>query len=418
AVAAMALGIGAAVTIFSVVNTVLLRPLPYPGADRVVAVWNHFAKVGLLRLESSVPEFFDYRDQNTTLEALAAIVTTQGNLTGVGEPERIKLALVSPALFSVLGVEAGHGRVFADGEDGLDAPRVAVLSDAFWHRRHAADPQVIGRDLTINGNLYTVIGVMPPGFRYPENVDLWAPLRLDPSEDRGNHYLACLGRLKPGVDLSMAQADMSAIAHRMQQDFPNAYRSDGGWGVSLTSFHEELTGDVRPALVILLVAVGLVLLAACTNVVNLQLGRALARSREIAIRTALGEPRGRMILRFISESLVVTLFGGVLGVGLAALAVRALTRIDPAAIPRSYEIALDTRVLLFAAALVLVSGLVIGLVPAVQSSKLGLTEELKEGGEKSVGGRGRQRVRRMLVVIETALAVVLVIGAVLAARTF
>lgn len=420
AVTAMALGIGAAVAIFSVVNAVLLQPLPYPDADRLVTVWNHFPKLGLHHLEISEPELYDYRKRSTSLQALAAIFLIQGNLTGVDDPERISTAAVSPALFPILGIQPSHGRVFTEGEDRPDSPRVAVLSDAFWRRRQGADPQVIGRDMLINGNPYTIIGVMPPSFRYPENVDLWAPLRLDPANprSRGNHELTTLGRLKPGVDPRAAQAEMNAIAHQMQQDFPDYYPSDSGWGVSLISFHDELTGNVRPALLVLLAAVGLVLLIACANVTNLQLERALTRSREIAVRTALGEPRGSLIRRFIIESLMVTFLGGGVGVLVAALAVRALTRIDPTAIPRAYDIALDARVLLFAVALALVSGLVIGLVPTVQASKLSLNEALREGGEKSVGGRGRQRARRMLVVIETAMALVLVVGAGLLARTF
>ncbi|MFL6258161.1 MAG: ABC transporter permease [Thermoanaerobaculia bacterium] len=421
AVVAMALGIGAAVAIFSVVNAVLLEPLPYPGADRVVAVWGHFKQLNLSRVQISEPELYDYRKRSKSLQAVAAIYPSEGNLTGANEePERISLAAVSPALFSILGVKPSHGRVFVDGEDRPSSPNVAVLSDAFWRRRQGADPKVIGRDILINRNRYTIIGIMPPGFRYPEKADLWVPLGVDPANlaGRGVHYLNALGRLKPGVSLRQAQADIDAVARQLQQDFPANYPRESGWGASLVPLQEELTGKARPALLILLVAVGLVLLVACANVANLLLGRALARSREIAVRTALGEPRGSLVRRFIAESLVVTSTGGVAGVLVAALAVRALTRIDPTAIPRAYDIALDSRVLLFAVVLVLVSGLAIGLVPAVQTGKLSLTGALKEGGEKSVGGRERQRVRRVLVVVETALALVLVIGAGLLVRTF
>jgi predicted permease len=421
AVVAMALGIGAAVAIFSVVNAVLLRPLPYPGADRVVAVWGHFAQLDLPRVQLSEPELYDYRKRSKSFQAIAVVLPGQGNLTGASEePERLNLAAVSPALFPVLGIKPSHGRVFVDGEDRPGSPYLAVLGDAFWHRRLGGDPKVLGREMLINGNRYTVIGIMPPGFRYPEKAEVWVPLRLDPAapSPRGSHYLTALARLKPGVSRRQAQAEMSTIAHQLQQDFPVIYPRDSGWGVSLVPIQEDLTGKARPALLILLVAVGLVLLVACANVANLLLGRALARSREIAVRTALGEPRGRLVRRFIAESLVVTFIGGGAGVLISALVVRALTRIDPTAIPRAYDIALDSRVLLFAFALALISGLVIGLVPAVQTGKLSLTEALKEGGEKSVGGRERQQVRRVLVVVETALALVLVIGTGLLARTF
>jgi putative ABC transport system permease protein len=420
AVAAMALGIGAAVAIFSVVDVVLLQPLPYPGADRMVAVWNHFTKLDFPRVGISEPELPEYGERATSLAAIAAVVTSQGNLTGGAEPERVTFAAVSPSLFPMLGIHPARGRVFAPGEDQLEAPHLAVLSDAFWRSRQA-DPKVVGRDLILNGEHYTIIGVMPPEFRYPEKMDFWVPLRLDPKSpnaDRGNHYLRVLAQLKPGVDLRQAQVQMSAVARQMQQENPALYQSDSGWGVSLIPFHEELTGDVRPALLIILAAVGLVLLMACANVANLQLERALARSREIAVRTALGEPRGRLIRRFIAESLAVAFIGGGLGVLVAAVAVRELTRIDPTAIPRAYAIALDARVLLFAVALALVSGLVIGLVPAVQTSKLSLIEALKEGGEKSVGGRGPRRVRRLLVVVETAMALMLIIGAGLLVHAF
>ncbi len=421
AVAAMALGIGAAVAIFSVVNAVLLQPLPYPGADRVVAVWNRFAKLGFDHVGLSEAELVDYRARSASLQEIAGIDSGQRNLTGGGEPQRINLAAVSPSLFRILGIQPSRGRIFLAGEALPGAPRLAVLSDEFWRERRGADPRAIGRDVVLNGRRYTVIGVMPPNFRYPERTDVWVPLRMDPAHpdpDRGNHHLAALAQLKPGVALRTAQVEMSGIARQMVLDLPKDYPRDSGWGVSLTPFREELTGNVRPALLIVLVAVGLVLLMACANVANLQIERALGRSREIAVRTALGEPRARLVRRFIVESLMVAFVGGGAGVVAAAFAVRALTRIDPTAIPRAYDIALDASVLLFAVGLALVTGLVIGLVPAVESSKLSLTESLKEGGEKSVGGRRSQRVRRTLVVVETSMALVLVVGAGLLARTF
>jgi putative ABC transport system permease protein len=420
AIAAMALGIGAGVAIFSVVDAVLLRPLPYPHPDELVTVWNHFTTLGLPRVPLSEPELYDYRERNRSLQDIAVFSVGQGNLTGGDEPERVDLAAVSPSLFAILGLQPSRGRVFVEGEDGPESPRLAVVSDAFWRERRGADPDIVGRDVVLNGNRTTIVGVMPPAFRYPENVDVWVPLRLDRANlsARGNHYLATLSRLKRGVDPGRAQKEMSAIALQMQRDFADSYPNDSGFGVRLTPFQEELTGDVRPALLVVLAAVGLVLLIACANVANLQLGRALARSREMALRRALGEPRARLVRRLLAESLMVAFTGGGLGVLLAAVAVRALTRIDPTAIPRAGDVALDARVLLVAVALALVSGLSIGLVPAAQASRLNVTESLKEDGEKSVGGRRRRRVRRLLVVAETALAMVLVIGAGLLVRTF
>jgi putative ABC transport system permease protein len=420
AIAAMALGIGAAVAIFSVVNIVLLQPLPYPDADRLVMVWNHYSQLNLPHLEVSEPELYDYRKQSNSLQSLAAIFVAQGNLTGVDEPERISLALVSPAFFPVLGVPPSHGRVFVNGEDTPASPRLAVLSDPFWRRRFGGDLKAIGSTLVVNANSYIVVGVMPPGFRYPEKVDIWAPLRLNQASPggRGNHYLTALGRLKPGVGMRQAQAEMVTIGQRLQQEYPNAYTANSGWGVNLFPLQQELTGNIRPALLVVLAAVGLVLIIACANVANLQIERALERSREIALRTALGAARASLIRRFIAESLLVTFIGGAIGVLIASLALPAMTRIDPAALPRAYEITLNAQALLFAAALALLSGLVIGLVPAVQTLNLSLTEALQEGGEKSAGGRGRQRVRRLLVIAETAMALVLAIGSGLLARTF
>ncbi|HYG62451.1 MAG TPA: ABC transporter permease, partial [Thermoanaerobaculia bacterium] len=261
AVVAMAIGIGAAVAIFSVVKTVLLQPLPYPNADRAVTVWNQFIQLDLPQVQLSEPELYEYVERSQSLQALAAFVVGQGNLTGVDDPERVDYAAVSPQLFSILGVKASQGRVFVEGEDRPDAPRIIVLSDAFWRRRQGADPNAVGRDMYVNGNRYTIIGIMPPGFRFPEKIDLWLPLRLDPANPgmRGNHYLEALGQLKPGVTLSQAQAELDVIAQQLQKEFPMSYPADSGWGVNLIPLYEDMTGEVRPALLIFLAAVGLVL---------------------------------------------------------------------------------------------------------------------------------------------------------------
>ena len=383
AVVAMAVGIGAAVAIGSVVDAVLLRPLPYPEPGRLVVLWNRFTGLGIPELSLSEPEVVDYRTRCTSLQALAAVAIQAANVTGSGEPERLRIAAASPSLFTILGARPRLGRVFADGEDRPGAGHVALLSDAFWRRRQGGDPQVIGRDLLMNGDHYKIIGVMPAGFHYPEKVDLWVP--LVPSADllttgsRSNHYLRGLARLKPGVRLREAQAEVEAVALQLQKETPVKYPANSGWGATLVPFQEDLTGDVRPALLKILAVVGLVLLMACANAASLQRERALDVRRSIA------------------ESLWITVLGGGVGTLIAALGVRALTRMDPATLPRAREIAVDGRVLLFAVALALVSGLAIGLVAGRPSSRRG---------------------RRLLTAVEMALALVLAIVAGRQARTY
>lgn len=416
----MALGLGAAIAIFSVVDAVLLRPLPYPEPDGLVVVWNQFTKLGLPQLEISEPELLDYRKQGTALEGLAAIYPTDANLTGFEEPERVSVALVTPDLFSVLKVAPVVGRGFVAADGAPDAPRTAVLNDGYWRRRFGADPKAVGRVLMLNGAPCTVLGVMPPRFEFPDGVDLWVPLRLDPNDmnARGVHYLRTVGRLRPGVAIEKAQAEMAVIGRRLQGEYPGNYQADSGWGINVVPLREQLVGEIRPALLLLFGAVLLVLVIACVNVTNLLLARALARSREIAVRIAIGAGRAQVVRQFLAESLTVTLLGGLLGLLIAFWAVKGLTAINPDAIPQGATIGLDARALLFGALLSLVSGLLIGLVPALQTSNPNLSEALREGGEKSVGGKARRRTRSWLVAAEMALALVLMIGAGLLIKTF
>ncbi|HEV7669749.1 MAG TPA: ABC transporter permease [Thermoanaerobaculia bacterium] len=420
ATVAMALGLGAVIAIFSVVDGVLLRPLPFPEPDGLVVVWNQFTKLGLPQLEISEPELLDYRKQGTALEGLAAIYETDANLTGFEEPERVSVALSTPDLFSVLKVAPAVGRGFVAADGAPDAPRTAVLNDGYWRRRFGADPGVVGRTLMLNGAPCTILGVMPPRFGFPSGVDLWVPLRLDPKDmnARGTHYLRTVGRLKPGVAIEKAQAEMAVIGRRLQGEYPGNYQADSGWGVNVVPLKDQLIGKIRPALLLLFGAVVLVLAIACVNVTNLLLARALARSREIAVRIAIGAGRAQVVRQFLVESLTVTLLGGLLGLLIAFWAVKGLTAINPDAIPQGAAIGLDARALLFAALLSLVSGLLIGLVPALQTSNPNLAEALREGGEKSVGSKVRRRTRSWLVAAEMALALVLMIGAGLLIKTF
>lgn len=420
AVLAMALGIGAGVAIFSVVDGVLISPLPYEDPDTLVVVWNRFSQIGLPKLELSLPELFDYRERTQTLAELAATYRTDTTLTGIDEPRRAAVALVTPNLFDILETRPLMGRVFSDDDARPDAPRVAVLSEGMWRRVFGGDSGVVGSTISLNGFVYTVSGVVAARGAYPEGVDLWVPLRLDPADlpSRGRHEYRTLARLEPGVTLDSARVEIETIAQRLQQENPAFYPSDSGWGATVVSLKEEVTGDAAPALLILLGAVGLVVLIACANTTNILLARTLSRSREISIRSALGASRGRLVLGFVSESLAIGLLGGVLGLLLAWWSLDLLIGIHPDAIPRLGEIGVDWRIVAFALALSLASGLVTGLAPALQSSNPNLVESLKEGGEKSTGSLGKRRVRQGIVVAETALALVLAVSAGLLVKDF
>ena len=421
-VLALALGIGANTAIFSVVNAVLLRALPFPNPGRIVMVWSPNPQV-LARVDELPPsnaDLKDWREQNHVFERLAAFNSRQFNLAGEGEPERAGGAQVTADFFPALGVKPERGRWFAADED-QPGKRVAVISHALWQRRYAGEPGILGRQITIDGEGYTVAGVMPPEFQFPRGselpnfyafaaqTDVWTPLGLEANRwnNRGSHMLLALARLKPGVSLPAAQSEMTAIEKRLSEQFGDSR----GWTAKVVPLRDQIVGSTRVALWTLLGAVGFVLLIACANVANIVLARASARQKEMAIRTAVGASRLRMVRQLLTESVLLSVAGGALGLVLASVGIDVLLSITPADIPRMQGVGIDARVLAFTALISVVTGLLFGLVPAVQVSSARLNETLKESGRGASATSGSRRFRGALVVGEVALALVLLAGA-------
>ena len=419
ALVALALGVGANTAIFSVVNSVLLRPLPFERPDDLIRVYVTVPKRGALKNPASYLNFSDMRAQGQQFESLAAYSGAGVALTGGDKPEQLEGVVASGDFFRVLGAAPALGRVLTNDDERPDA-RVVVISHGLWERRFGSDPKLVGQSVMLDGISTTVIGVMPEGFKYPldeAKVDFWWPLdpRDNLNRERGANYLSVIGRLRQGASLEQAQAEMEALAGRLGEQYP---QQNGGRGVSLVGLHEDLVGNLRPALLILLGAVGFVLLIACANVANLLLARAATRQKEVAIRTALGASRWRIVRQLITESLLLAITGGTLGLLLALWGVDLLVASIPEGVPRASEIGLDLRVLGFTGAVSLLTGLVFGLVPALQASKPDLNEGLKEGVRGSTEGAHRSRARAILVVSEVALSLVLLIGGGLLMRSF
>jgi putative ABC transport system permease protein len=419
AIIALALGIGANTAIVSVINGVLLRSLSYANPDRIVMLWERGLTGERTQNVVSPGNFLDWQKQSTSFEHMAAVADQRVNVTGGGgDPEEIKAQFVSQPFFPALGVQPLVGRSLLPKEHTVGNDLVILLSHELWQTRFGADPEIVGKQATISGRQRTIVGVMPPGFHFLDNqVKAWMPLALDPAinyREVTGRYLRVVARLKPSVTVQQAQGELTGIAKQLEQALP---KYNTGWGVTVLPMHEQVVGEIRPILVVLFAAVAFVLLIACANVANLLLARAASRQKELALRAALGASRMRLVRQMLTESVLLALMGGLLGVVLAFWGIHLLIGFGPDNIPRLNEISIDPRVLGFTFGISLLTGLLFGLIPAVQASRPDLNDALKEGSRGSTGGRSGT-FRNVFVVAEVSLALVLLIGAGLMIRSF
>ncbi|HLE63382.1 MAG TPA: ABC transporter permease, partial [Pyrinomonadaceae bacterium] len=412
----LALGIGANTAIFSFANGILLRPLPYPQSDRLAVIDETALKRGINSMSVSFPNFLDWREQNNVFEDIAVYFGSgRYSLSGAGEPMVIRGSSISQGLFEILRVSPQLGRTFTAAEDRPDEDAVVILGHSLWQNHFGADPKIIGQKIMLSNRPRTVVGVMPAGFRFPEIAELWVPLALTTKTfTRTDHGLSAIARLKDGVSFTQAQAEMNNIAAHIEEQNPI---TNEGLGVSVTSLHKNLSGDYREALLVLLGVVACVLLVACVNVANLMLARVSARQKELALRAALGAGRWRIIRQLLVESLLLSAAGGALGLALSLWALRLLLTAIPIQLPFWMNFALDFRVLGFTVAVTLLTGLVFGAAPALQTSRVDLNNTLKEGG-RGAHTSTRGRSRSLLVVTEIALSLVLLVGAGLMIQSF
>jgi putative ABC transport system permease protein len=415
AVATLALGIGANAALFSVVEAVLLRPLPFHEPDRLVMVWEKNVKRNRIRNSVNPANFVQWRERNQVFEGIAGFAPRDMNLGGMEEPARVKGALVTADFFGILGMGASHGRAIAEEDGKPDATPVVVISPRLWKGRFGGEASIVGREVTIEGRKQTIVGVMPESLTVPPGAEFWVPLPVTEEwRTAGGRWFVTVARLRPGVTVEGARAEMDGIAAQLEKEFPER---DAGWGVTVAPLHGDLVRDVRPALLVLMGAVGLVLLIGCVNVAHLLLARALAREREIAVRISLGASRGRLVRQLTTEGLVLALLGGGAGILLASWTLEALRAAMPAELQQVARISINPVVLAFAVALSVGSALLFGLAPALQIVRPAVWKALKDGGSAGTG-RERRRLARGLVVAEVALAAVLLIGAGLLVRSF
>ncbi len=434
AILSLAVGIGATTAIFSAANGLLLRPLPYPDADRIAIIWQRSPGLNVPQDWLSIGQYLDIANENTVFERVAAGIGASFNMTGQGKPERIDGVRVSSSFFPLFGERAALGRVFTGDDDRPGQAPAVILMYGFWQRRFGADSAIVGRTLTLDGNTFTVVGVMPRGFTFDKQImpavngiersDLILPLPLPASARarRGGEDFNVFAKLKPGVTLARAQAEMDGVAARMKQQYPQNYPPNGGLTLSVVPLLNQVVGDARLALYVLFGSAAFVLLIACGNVANLLLARAAAREREIAIRAAVGADRRRIVRQLLAESLVLSAAGGAAGLGLALLGIDAVRRFAPATVPRVGQIGINLPVLAFTLGVSLLAPLLFGLLPALRAARIDPNTVLKEGGrgaaESNAFGIGRGRLRQALIAAQVALSVVLLIGAGLLIRSY
>ena len=422
AVLTLALGIGANSAIFSVLNGVVLQPLPYAQPGELVRVASKFPTLGFEKFWISPPEYLELQERSRTLASIGGYRTGQVSIGGTATPERVTSAIATHELFTTLGVPARLGRPFNAEEDAPNAEAVATLSYELWRRAFGGDPAIVGNTIQVNGSAVRVTGIMPPGFDVADaGVEIWIPASLDRAnrQNRGSHFLDVVARLSPGATLEQGQAEIRSMVERWATLNPETHvPSPDGHPIFMTDLQEDLIGGIRPALILLLGAVAFVLLIACANVANLLLARAEARQREVAVRSALGAGRQRLLRQFLTEGIVLALIGGVVGLALGYIGVRVLVATNPDGIPRATEIGLDVTVVLFTLAVTLVTGLLFGLAPALNLTKRAMSTALRDGAGRTTATGARLKLRRLLVVGEVALAVILVVGSALLLRSF